>query len=334
MTYEPRFQVTASILENVMGISEEVARAVFERVEGTLPHLRRINRLKSLHSSLAIEGNSLSLDEVTAIIEGKKVIGPQNEITEVRNAYEAYEMLDDLDPFDVDHLLKAHAVMMRGLVDNPGTFRSGDEGVFDSEGNCIHFAPRPNVVPGYMKGLLDWTRTSDYPMIIKSCVFHYEFEYIHPFEDGNGRMGRLWQILLLSKYNELFKWIPVESMIRRYQNDYYEAIEYSNTQSDCTAFIAFMTEIILKALKESAATSVREDVGGSIHLTTNETALYALIRDGMFVDIKQAARLIGISVPTLNRCLRCLREMGLIRKEGNKKSGTWVIVKTGGSMAL
>ena len=164
-------------------------------------------------------------------------------------------------------------------------------------------------------------------MIVRSCVFHYRFEYIHPFEDGNGRLGRLWQTLLLSRYNDNFKWIPVESAIRSYQRDYYDAIEASNAECDCTVFLEFMTGAILTALEESARELSERDAG--MKLTSSESSLYAMIRDGCFVDIGQAAVAMEVSVPTVNRCLRSLREKGLIRKEGNRRSGVWVTVRGG-----
>jgi Fic family protein len=280
-----------------------------------------------LHSSLAIEGNSLSLDEVTSIVDGKTVQGPQNEIREVKNAFSAYKMLDSLDPFDENDLLKAHGIMMDGLMEGPGSFRSGDEAIIDGDGNIVHVASHPEQVGRLVDDLLEWTRQSDYPMIIKSCVFHYEFEYIHPFEDGNGRVGRLWRTLLLSKYDESFKWVPVESMIRSYQKEYYDSIAISNESLDCTAFLEFMTGAILRSLEEAVEASARGDIPTEGRLSSNEVALYVMIRDGHFRNIAQAAETLGVSVPTLNRCLKILRDEGLIRKEGNRKSGEWVTVR-------
>ena len=320
----PRFTVNAKILDNVMGITRFLTRENVHRNGRVAPYLRRVNRLRSLHSSLAIEGNRLSLDEVSAIIDGKAVRGPKDEIAEVRNAHTVYEMMDSLDPFSKEHLLQAHGLMMKDLVKGAGSFRTGDEGVFDSEGNCIHLAPGPELVPKLMGDLLEWTRTSDYNMIVKSCVFHYGLEYIHPFEDGNGRMGRFWQTLLLSKFDGMFRWIPVESVIRTQQKEYYDAIEQSNESFDCTAFLEYMTGAILKALGESEASSVAEE-SGTDGLRSNEVALYAMIRDGYYRDVTQAAVQMGVSRATINRCLKILRDKGLIVKEGNQKSGVWKI---------
>ena len=327
MAYEPRFTVTAKVIDDLMRITDRLARINIGKGMMVTPRLRRINRLRSLHSSLAIEGNSLSLDEVTSIIEGKPVRGPQDEIEEVRNANSAYGMMVSLDPFSVDDLLRAHGVMMKGLQPKAGSFRTGDEGVFDSEGNLVYMAPHPGDVPKLMDDLLRWTKESDYPMIVKSCVFHYRFEYIHPFEDGNGRIGRMWQTLLLSEFNSTFRWIPVESMIRTYQKGYYDAIAQSNSSGDCTVFLEYMTEVILKALDEYIVSSSSEDPENKGALTPNEAAVYTMIRDGYFRNTEQAAETVGVSIPTVNRCLKSLKEKNLIRRDGNKKSGIWVIIK-------
>ena len=324
MALEPRFTVNAKILDNIMRITESLTKEKVRRNGGVTPYLRRINRLRSLHSSLAIEGNRLSLDEVSAIIDGKAVRGPKDEITEVMNANAVYEMMDSFDPYSKEDLLKAHGMMMKGLVRGAGTFRTGDEGVFDSEGNCIYLAPGPELVPGLVDDLLEWVRTSDYNMIIKSCVFHYELEYIHPFEDGNGRMGRFWQTLLLSRYDGIFRWIPVESSIRVNQKEYYDVIEQSNVSFDCTIFLEYMTGAILRAIEESEASSVRDE-SGMDSISFNEAALYAMIRDGYYRDVTQAAVQIGVSRATINRCLKSLKDKGLIVREGIRRGGTWKI---------
>ena len=324
MPYEPHFTITPKILGNMMEITEAITRKGYDGRETV--RLRRINRLRSLQSSLAIEGNSLSLDEVTAVIDGRIIGGPRNEIKEVLNANAAYGMIDSIDPYSFDDLLKVHRIMMDGLVKDAGKLRTGYEGVFDGEGNCIYLAPGPDMVPGPMKRLLQWTKESDYPLILKSCVFHYGFEYIHPFEDGNGRMGRLWQTILLSKYDRAFQWVPVESMIRSYQNDYYNVIAASNSSDDCTLFIEFMTDMILISLKRSIEESLRDNIGRNDEMTVNEMRLYSMIRDGHYENIVQAAELMKVSVPTLNRCLKSLRDNGVIEKIGNRKTGKWIVV--------
>ena len=271
MTYEPNFTVTPKILDNLMGIAEAITLKGFSD-RGTV-RLRRINRLRSLQSSLAIEGNSLSFDEITAVIDGRLVGGPQDEIREVTNAYAAYGMMDSVDPYSLDDLLRIHGIMMDGLVEDAGKFRTGHEGVFDGEGNCVHLAPSPGIVPALMKNLLKWTKESDFHIILKSCIFHYEFEYIHPFEDGNGRVGRLWQTVILSKYDGAFQWVPMESMVRSHQTGYYDALSKSNSTGDCTPFIEFMTDMILMSLKESIEESLRDEMNVEADMTVNEMRL-------------------------------------------------------------
>ena len=197
---KPPFEITTAILDEVAEIAELVGHVNASLGLSTNPTLRRTNRIRTIYSSLAIEQNTLSLDQVTAVLSGKRVIAPPKDIAEVKNAYEIYEMMDTLDPYSVDDLLNAHGVMTRGLVEESGCFRSRPVGVVDRQGNVLHFGTLPDYVPGLVMELLDWVRDSDFHMLIKSCVFHYELELIHPFADGNGRIGRLWHTLLLTQW--------------------------------------------------------------------------------------------------------------------------------------
>ena len=214
---KPPFEITDAILSDVVEIGELVGHVSSISDLSTSPTLRRENRIKTIYSSLAIEQNSLSLEQVTAVLSGKRVLAPPKDIAEVKNAYEIYDHLAAMDPYSIDDLLAAHGVMMRGLTAEAGVFRSRPVGVVDSQGNVLHFGSLPQYVPSLVEELMEWTRTSPLPVLIKSCVFHYEFELIHPFSDGNGRMGRLWHTLLLSQWNPLFAWLPVESIIHDHQ---------------------------------------------------------------------------------------------------------------------
>ena len=237
------------------------------------PMLRRTNRIRSIYSSLAIEQNTLSLEQVTAVLNGKRVIAPPKDIAEVKNAYEIYEMMDTLNPYSVDDLLNAHAVMTRDLVVESGCFRSGPVGVVDKQGNILHFGTLPDYVPGLVSELLDWIKDSDFHMLIKSCVFHYELELIHPFVDGNGRIGRLWHTLLLTQWKPMFAWLPVESIIHDRQDEYYNAINRSNYEGESTAFIEFMLSAIKAALMEAIQTS-----GIAESMSTDELRWYKIER--------------------------------------------------------
>lgn len=225
---------------------------------GRNPHLRKKNRIRTIHSSLAIEQNSLSLEQVTAIVDGKRVLGNPNEIREVRNAYDTYNMMLSLDPYAVKDLLKAHRMMMEGLIPENGRFRSGGVGVFAGDA-VVHMAPPARLVPGEIQDLFEWYKTSEMHPLIRSSIFHYEFEFIHPFADGNGRMGRMWHSLLLSKWNEIFYWLPIEELIRSRQQEYYNALGASNRESDSSAFVELMLEIILDTLRETTVVGNAEE---------------------------------------------------------------------------
>lgn len=247
--YKPPFHMTDKMIFLIAEISEQVGRITVLQ-DGTIsPHLRRENRIRTIHSSLAIEHNSLSLGQVTAILNGKRVLGNPNEIKEVQNAYEAYELMLRLDPSSVDDLLKAHKMMMNGLVPENGKFRTGGVGVFDGK-TLIHMAPPAKLVPEHINNLFAWYQQSQLHPLIKSAVFHYEFEFIHPFADGNGRMGRMWHSLLLGKWKELFFWLPIEELIQSRQKEYYDALGAADRQADSAGFVELMLEIIKDSLKE------------------------------------------------------------------------------------
>ena len=247
--YKPPFHMTDKMTSLIAEISEQVGRITVLQEEAISPHLRRENRIRTIHSSLAIEHNSLSLEQVTAILDGKRVLGNPNEIKEVQNAYEAYELLLRLTPASVDDLLKAHKLMMNGLMPENGRFRSGGVGVFDGE-VLIHMAPPAEFVPEHIHNLFAWYQQSELHPLIKSAIFHYEFEFIHPFADGNGRIGRMWHSLLLGKWKELFFWLPVEELIQSRQKEYYDALGAADAQADSAGFVELILEIIKDSLTE------------------------------------------------------------------------------------
>ena len=248
--YKPPFHMTDRITNLVAAISEQVGRITVLSHGKLNPHLRKENRIRTIHSSLAIEQNSLSLEQVTAILDGKRILGNPNEIREVKNAYETYELMLSLDPNSVKDLLKAHRVMMEGLIPENGTFRSGGVGIFDGD-VVVHMAPPAKFVPMQIQELFDWYKNSEMHPLIKSAVFHYEFEFIHPFADGNGRIGRMWHSLLLGKWNELFYWLPIEELIRSRQKDYYDSLGKSDKEADSYAFVELILEIVLTTLEET-----------------------------------------------------------------------------------
>ena len=214
------------------------------------PHLRKENRIRTIHSSLSIEHNSLTLEQVTAIIDGRRILGNPVEIREVKNAYTAYEMMLTLDPYSVDDLLKAYKAMMNELISENGRFRSGGVGVFNGK-VLVHMAPPANMVPCQIQDLFTWYKTAEIHPLIRSSIFHYEFEFIHPFADGNGRMGRMWHSLLLGRWNEIFYWLPVEDLIRLRQEEYYNALGKSDTNADSCAFVEFLLQVIMDTLQNT-----------------------------------------------------------------------------------
>lgn len=248
--YKPPFYMTDRTITLLAEISEQVGRITVLQEGIISPHLRRENRIRTIHSSLAIEHNSLSLDQVTAILDGKRVLGNPNDIKEVQNAYEAYEMMLRLNPESVEDLLTAHKLMMQGLVPENGKFRSGGVGVFDGD-RLVHMAPPAHLVPKLIQDLFNWYQNSEMHPLIKSAVFHYEFEFIHPFQDGNGRMGRMWHSLLLGQWKELFFWLPVEELIQSKQAEYYDALGKSDKAADSAVFVDLMLEIIRDTLKDT-----------------------------------------------------------------------------------
>lgn len=251
--YIPPFTITATMIDYISKIMEKIGKFNNYTRFNKMPILRRNNKIRSIHSSLAIETNSLSLNQVKDVISGKTVIGPQKEIQEVKNAYNAYQMIKKVNPYSISDLKKIHKVLTYLTIDESGEFRKGNEGVFDERGNCIHVCPPPEQVSELINGLFNWMkkRKNDIHPLILSSVFHYEFVFIHPFSDGNGRTARLWQNIILSKWKEIFEYMPIESKIKKYQNDYYESINYCNKEGNSTKFIEFMLKMIDESLDET-----------------------------------------------------------------------------------
>ena len=309
---KPPFEITNDILNVVAEIAELVGHFSATQGLSSNPTLRRTNRIRTIYSSLAIEQNTLSLEQVTAVINGKHVIAPPKDIAEVKNAYEIYEMMDKLNPFSVDDLLNAHAVMTKELVEESGCFRSGPVGVVDNQGNVLHVGTLPAYVPQLVYDLLDWVENSDIHFLIKSCVFHYEFELIHPFADGNGRIGRLWHTLLLTKWKPVFAWLPIESIIHDRQEEYYQAINRSNFEGESTAFIIFMLSAIKEAISEAVETTQ-----ATKDMTEENLRLYKIeqfLQRHKYITNADVRQIFLISSATSNRMLSKLVNEGILQK--------------------
>jgi Fic family protein len=249
--YIPPYTISDRMLELVSSISEKLGRITIHKELESKPHLRRNNRIRSIHSSLKIEANSLSLNEVRDVINGRLVLGDRKEIQEVKNAYAAYEKITEINPLSIADLKNIHGIMTQGIVEESGVFRRGDEGVFSGD-KCIFIAPPPERVHGLIKDLFSWMKKSEgkvHPLIM-AAIFHYEFVFIHPFADGNGRMARLWHTAILYKWRSVFAYIPLESQIERFQEDYYNAIAECHRNGNSDVFIEFMLEMIDQILDE------------------------------------------------------------------------------------
>lgn len=308
---QPPFEINERIMADVIEIAELVGRVSVTDKISMNPTLRRTNRIQTIYSSLAIEQNTLDIEQVTAVLSGKRVIAPPKDIAEVQNAYEIYDNMDKLNPYSIDDLLKAHSVMERGLLNEAGEFRSRPVGVADSEGNILHFGTLPQYVPKLVQELLEWTEKSEIHLLIKSCVFHYEFELIHPFADGNGRMGRLWHTLLLSKWNPIFAWLPIESIIHDNQSEYYNAINVSNNNGNSTVFIEFMLSVIKQALQESINDKPK-NISSKSDLRWNKINDYLEIHE--YILNSDVQKLLGVSSATATRILVGFMKDGKLKR--------------------
>ena len=320
MAYIPPFHITEKIANLTAEIAEKVGS--ISATIGDIPHpkLRKENRIKTIQSSLAIENNTLSIEQVTAIVEGKRVLGSPQEIQEVKNAFETYEHLLTFNPYSGQDLLLAHQILMNELVKDNGKFRSKSVGISDGS-NIIHVAPPSERVPYLVNDLLLWIENSQLHPLIKSCVFHYEFEFIHPFSDGNGRMGRLWQTLILTDWKPLFAWIPVETIIKENQKEYYQALQSADNSGDSTIFIEFMLKSILHAVEDLQET---QHVGANVG--ANENMILDLIKTNSKITAKEITLHLNISLRQVQRLLASLKKNKLIVREGSDKSGEWKIL--------
>lgn len=316
--YKPPFTMTEEITNLVIEIAELTGRISVTDSLSKNPMLRRENRIRSIHSSLAIEQNSLTVNQVSDVIEGKRVLGPPQDIREVKNAYEAYELLTRLNPYSVKDLLKAHKVMMGDLVKESGVFRSKGVGVY-AGADLIHAGTLPQYVPDLMRELFAWLKESKLHPLIKSCIFHYEFEFIHPFADGNGRTGRLWHTLILAKWKKFFLWTPIETIIHEKQDNYYQALNAANTAGESTVFVEFMLKIIYEMICELAKNEAGQPSGKI------EDRLLELLRQNERHSAKSLSLELGISERQVQRILKELKDLGVIEHKGANRNGKWIV---------
>ena len=342
--YIPPFTVSSEAINLIAEISGLIERYAIRLEQEDGLRLRKANRIKTIHSSLAIEGNTLTEGEVRDIIDGKNVVAPIKKIQEVKNAIATYELYPTLNPFSVKDLLKAHGVMMQALVDDAGRFRRGGVGVFGEQG-LVHMAPPADRVPMLMNDLFEWLKTSKDHLLIRSCVFHYEFEFIHPFIDGNGRTGRLWQSLILGKLHPMFEHLPVENMVYANQQAYYDAITASTKAAQSGPFIDFMLGEIYKTLKEHQGEELSmtevdpidkefglkfgEEFGikYGIKFGINDKQLLLLLNSNPSLTASEAAERIGMSQRGVEKLMKRLKDIGIVSRQGSRKNGLWIINK-------
>ena len=324
--YHPPFHMTEEITNLIVEIGEYVGSITAHEAMRQNPVLRRESRIKSIYSSLAIEQNTLSLDQVTDVIEGKRVLGPPQDIREVKNAYEAYEKASTLDPYNVKNLLLAHKLLMNGLVKEAGNFRSGNVGVYAGE-QLIHVGTPAKYVPELMTQLMTWLKESKLHPLVKSCIFHYEFEFIHPFADGNGRTGRLWQSLILQRWKEIFAWLPVETLVHEHQAEYYGVLARADKAGDSTEFVEFMLQMIRDSLKEIIEDQNRDVVVNVVtNVVANEEKVLAMLKQDGKLTSKVLAASLGITQRQIQRILANLKETNRIVRHGSSKNGYWEVM--------
>lgn len=337
MTQSPPFHLTHAMFGSVAEIAERVGAWNAANRATLLPQLRRGNRIRSIQASLAIEHNTLSVEQVTAVLDGKPVLGTPREIQEVLNAFAAYETMAEWQPTRLDDLLAAHERLMRGLVEDAGRLRSGGVGIYQGT-QVVHVAPPASRLPALMHGLLDWLARTDAHPLIASCAFHYELEFIHPFSDGNGRIGRLWQTLILSRWQPMLAFLPVETVIKRRQADYYRLLGEADQAGDCTAFIGFLLEAIADALQQAMT-----DTGAGTHdgrtpaeapvetpvQTPGRTPerILAVLAAHPACTLAEVATAVGKSLRAVERAVARLQQQGRLRFVGPRKGGRWEVLE-------
>ena len=323
-SYKPPYAITNKILTTVSDIVELLSELNHIKKELNTPKLRKKNRIKSIAGTLQIEGNTFSEEKITNVINGKTVLGTMREIEEVKGAIEAYDYLEKYNYKNEKDLLKSHKFLMDKFLHNAGQYRQSNVGVGGKDG-VTHVAPPPNMVPQLMGNLFDWLKQTDDHLLVVSCIFHYEFEFIHPFNDGNGRVGRLWQSVILHKYKSIFGFIPIESVVRDNQKQYYKALEDAGSAGESTSFIEFMLEIILKTLKNLEKENVPKNVPKNVPLKRLDKIL-SFIDKNKDITIIELANILNVTDKTIKRDIAKLKIEDRLRRIGSLKSGYWKII--------
>lgn len=317
---KPPYEITYSILALISSISEKLGRINAKYLDKPSPRLRKENRIKTIHSSLVIEGNTLSIEQITAILDNKRVIGPEKDIREVMNAKEVYEQIKSFNPHSSESFLQAHKLLMSDLIQTPGTYRNREVGIVSGQ-QIRHLAPPASNVPYLMKDLFAYLQSEKEIGLIKSCVFHYETEFIHPFPDGNGRMGRLWQTLILMEEYPLFEFVPFETMIHQTQSDYYAALSQSDKSGNSTPFIEYMLNVINLSLDDLLGKT------GNQMVTEDRLSYFSEVATKPFTRKDYMTVFQELSTATASRDLKSGVDLNYFQKTGDKKNTVYSIVK-------
>lgn len=314
---KPPYEITNRILKQIASVSEKIGEVNAAHLNKPPTELRKKNRIKTIQSSLEIEGNTLTVEQITDLLNNKRVLAPTKDILEVKNAIEVYSHLDKWNVYDVKSLCQAHAILMKELIDAPGKLRTTSVGIV--KGSALaHVAPPGEMVQALMNDLFGYLKNDNDLLLIKSCVFHYEFEFIHPFQDGNGRMGRLWQTLILKEYSPVFEFLPIESLVKQRQQEYYNALGNADKQGKSTAFIEYMLEIINEALEDLLKLQ-------NITFTSSDRISHFKdrIKNHTFSRQEYMRVFKNISSATASRDLKEAVEQGILEKEGDKRTTTY-----------
>lgn len=312
MTYKPPYTITSKMVNLISDISEELTNLKFISSSKTTPMLRKKNRIKTLAGTLEIEGNFLGEQKITAILEGKRVLATVSELAEVQGAIKAYDRVEEYRFENIEDLLHSHKILMGEILTTAGKFRSVNVKVSN------HIAPQANIVNDLMVQLFSWLKNSDEHLLLKSCIFHYEFEFIHPFSDGNGRIGRLWQSVILNSYNPLFSLLPTESIVRDHQEEYYKAIEESTSVGESTPFIEFMLEMILESIKSTLKSDQQSNL-------KSDQKILSLMSENNKITIKEVCEIISMSESGVKKVIKKLKDEDKIERIGSLKSGHWEV---------
>jgi Fic family protein len=330
--YIPPYELNSQILNLATKITEKLTRLEMTINKKRNLYLRKISKIKSVNSSCGIEANTLTEEEVLTIINGKTVLAPQNEITEVKNAYNSYSNINNFDPYNVNSFLKAHKLLTNGLVQESGQFRSRDVGVFNGQ-NVIHMGTRPEFIPKLIEDLFSWAKNSDLNPLIKSSIVHFEIEYIHPFNDGNGRIGRLWQSLILYKFNNVFEYLPIEKLVYENQQRYYDALSNAGRDATSTIFIQFMLDMILKTIENFEGEYFLKTIKNfdiNVLSKTEKEVLRELLRyfnNNEIMDIKTASNILNKNEANVRKYFRKFVSLDILLAIGETKGRKYKLVQ-------